>query len=244
MTGIRMSSRQTSGRCCARFPPPRHRLRASAITSMSGWASRIIRSPVRTSSWSSAISTRTLTSTPVPGEHRGHGPPAPGKRSDLARAAEEGGSLAHSGDPVAGLSRPAGVAVVSHVDPDAGGGDVHVASRPGWRCARGGGRSSSPPGRCGTRPRRPSAAIVSTSPSMCTSTTGTLIRLRKSLEGPRSPGSEPAPPRRRPPEQSHHRAHLVERARGFALDHPEHLGRCGGVFRRDRRAGLRLDRDG
>lgn len=65
-TGIRMSSRATSGSsrrtastACAPSP-------ASATTSMSGWASRIIANPLRTSSWSSATTTRIVNSPPPP----------------------------------------------------------------------------------------------------------------------------------------------------------------------------------
>lgn len=55
--GILMSSSATSGasrRTASIAPAPSP---ASATTSMSGWASRIIAKPLRTSSWSSATTT-------------------------------------------------------------------------------------------------------------------------------------------------------------------------------------------
>jgi hypothetical protein len=59
--GMRMSNRQTSGRSCLASVTASAPSAASPITSMSGWAFRIIRSPVRMISWSSASRTLMLT---------------------------------------------------------------------------------------------------------------------------------------------------------------------------------------
>ena len=58
--GMRMSNRHTSGRRRRASSTARRPSAASPTTSMSGWALRIIVSPVRTISWSSATSTRML----------------------------------------------------------------------------------------------------------------------------------------------------------------------------------------
>ena len=58
MAGMRMSNRHTSGRSSRARATASRPSAASPTTSMSGWASRIIVSPVRTISWSSATSTR------------------------------------------------------------------------------------------------------------------------------------------------------------------------------------------
>ena len=64
--GIRMSNRHTSGRRRRASSTARRPSAASPTTSMPGWALRIILRPVRTISWSSATSTRTVTRVPPP----------------------------------------------------------------------------------------------------------------------------------------------------------------------------------
>ena len=129
---MRMSNRHTSGRSRRASSTARRPSAASPTTSMSGWASRIIASPVRTISWSSATSTRMLTSAdPGPGQHGGHGPAAIGVRAGLAGAAEQVGALDHADEAVpgdaAGRMR-AGVAVVAHPQAHRGvvGGDADL----------------------------------------------------------------------------------------------------------------------
>ena len=95
MPGIRMSSRQTSGRSSRARATASRPSAASPITSMPGWASRIMRRPVRTSSWSSATSTRMRHARrAVPRQDGADRPAAGGVGPGLERAAEQRGALA------------------------------------------------------------------------------------------------------------------------------------------------------
>ena len=90
--GIRMSTRQTSGRSRRASSTAAWPSAACPTTSMSGWASRIMDRPVRTRSWSSATSTRIVIAVPrsaarprPPTRHRAPARPA-GCRRAAARA--------------------------------------------------------------------------------------------------------------------------------------------------------------
>lgn len=116
-SGMRMSSRQTSGRRCRASATAERPLSASPTTSMSPLASRIILKPVRTMAWSSASTTR-ITGSPhppgSPGSRGGPGgggierepglhPPAVARRVDRPGgegAAQRLGPFVHAGETV------------------------------------------------------------------------------------------------------------------------------------------------
>ena len=71
---------------------------------MSASASRIIRKPTRTSSWSSTISTRMVIARPAQRERKGRAHPPPGAVGpNLERPAEHAHSLTHGGETVSGV---------------------------------------------------------------------------------------------------------------------------------------------
>ena len=123
MPGMRISNRHTSGRRrCASWTAWRPSA-ASPTTSMPGWASRIIRSPVRTISWSSATITRIV----MPSSRSGAGQrsrSSPGQGPGQLRRCRRGaGALDHAGEAVPrrpGRAQDAGVAVVAHPQPHQG----------------------------------------------------------------------------------------------------------------------------
>ena len=141
MTGIRMSITTTSGRR-RRRRRPRLPSAASPTTSISGWSSRIIRNPVRTSCWSSTSRTRMVMSRRP---RRGLGvigsvadtrkPPGAGPAS--SRPPKDGDPLAHPDQPATGLAghadaATARAAAVRDLDLQLGGtvGDACRADAP------------------------------------------------------------------------------------------------------------------
>ena len=107
-SGIRMSNRQTSGRSWRARRTAARPSTASPTTSMSGWASSIIRSPVRMIAWSSATSTRMATAVRPPPRQLGLDQPAAvGRRTGLEHPAEQGRPLVQPGQavPVAARGR-------------------------------------------------------------------------------------------------------------------------------------------
>ena len=143
-----------------------------------GWASRIIVSPVRTRSWSSATTTRIVTGDASRGSvaetvqpPAGSGPASQVPPSSLARSAMPEQPVAR------GCSGAGRLAVVVHTQPY----DVGVArtcTETAWRRPRAGSRWSPPPGRSGRPPPQRLRQAVE-DPSAAPDTSG-LIRASSS----------------------------------------------------------------
>ena len=176
--GMRMSNRHTSGRRRRASSTARRPSAASPTTSMPGWALRIIVSPVRTISWSSAHELTPDRSCRAAAPARGRTAvtvqPRPGFGPGLAGAAEQVGALGHADEPEARRrARTArGLAVVADPQPHRRvvGGDPHLDAGgvPGVPAGVGDRLLGQPVDRA----CRPTAEGRRASPSISTSTAG------------------------------------------------------------------------
>ncbi len=168
-----MSRMARSAGVCSRAESASCPSAASATTCRSGSASRIIRSPLRTSAWSSASSIRAgyehQSAPPARGMTNRTSVPSPcGERSSDRRST----SSARSRMPLMPAPSPTTPAapVVGDAQRELIGGDVQVEPNL-RRLARAARRSSGSPALCGSRPVRHRSRARSDCGAMCLTTT-------------------------------------------------------------------------